>query len=180
MAVATSAPEAVTKNLYEGMFLLDSGKFASNPEEVTQHVLDFLEKAGAEVVAHRPWLDGRLAYEIEGKRRGVHYLIYFKMPGAGVTEITRRCKLSELVMRHLVASLRRKAKRRKRLKRKPLHLPRAKPLHLRRVKPLHLLRATQLKPKATQNNKGRTTNRCVKPSESMRVEGAVRWPVSTK
>ncbi len=102
MAVATSAPEAVTKNLYEGMFLLDSGKFASNPEEVTQHVLDFLEKAGAEVVAHRPWLDGRLAYEIEGKRRGVHYLIYFKMPGAGVTEITRRCKLSELVMRHLV------------------------------------------------------------------------------
>ncbi len=102
MAVATSEPEAVTKNLYEGMFLLDSGKFAANPEEVTQHVLDFLEKAGAEVVAHRPWLDGRLAYEIEGKRRGVHYLIYFKMPGAGVTEITRRCKLSELVMRHLV------------------------------------------------------------------------------
>jgi small subunit ribosomal protein S6 len=102
LAVATSEPEAVTKNLYEGMFLLDSGKFAANPEEVTQHVLDFLEKADAEVVAHRPWLDGRLAYEIEGKRRGVHYLIYFKLPGAGVTEITRRCKLSELVMRHLV------------------------------------------------------------------------------
>lgn len=105
MAVATVEPgatEPVTKNLYEGMFLLDSGKFASNPEEVTQHVIDFLEKADGEVVAHRPWLDGRLAYEIEGKRRGVHYLVYFKMPGAGISEITRRCKLSELVMRHLV------------------------------------------------------------------------------
>ena len=99
MAVATSEPEVVTNNLYEGMFLLDSGTFAANPEEVTQHVLDFLEKANAEVVAHRPWLDGRLAYEIEGKRRGVHYLVYFKMPGAGVAEVTRRCKLSELVMR---------------------------------------------------------------------------------
>jgi small subunit ribosomal protein S6 len=84
------------------MFLLDSGKFASNPDEVLQHLVDLLEKAGAEIVAHRPWLDGRLAYEIEGKRRGLHYLVYFMMPGGGVAEVTRSCKLSDQVMRHLI------------------------------------------------------------------------------
>lgn len=102
MAVATSEPEVVTKNRYEGMFLLDSGKFASNPDEILQHLIDLLEKADAEIVAHRPWLDGRLAYDIEGKRRGLHYLVYFMMPGSGVADVTRSCKLSDQVMRHLI------------------------------------------------------------------------------
>ena len=91
-----------TDNLYEGMFLLESGKFASNPEGATQHVLDILERSGATVVAHRPWQDGRLAYEIEKQRKGLHYLVCFRMPGRGVSEITRSCKLSEFVLRHLV------------------------------------------------------------------------------
>lgn len=103
MAVAQSEPAAETsEKLYEGMFLVDSGKFASNPDKVTQHLLEILEKAGATIVAHRPWQDGRLAYEIEGKRKGLHYLIYFRMADPGMPQIVRSCKLSEYVMRHLV------------------------------------------------------------------------------
>ncbi len=89
-------------NLYEGMFILDSGKFASDPEGMAAEVLGILDKAGATVVEHRPWLDGKLAYPIEGRRKGLHYLAYFKMPGAGADELTRRCKLSDVVLRHLV------------------------------------------------------------------------------
>ena len=103
LAVAlTETSTDVAEKLYEGMFLLDSNKFVANPDDVTRHLLDILDAAEATVVTHRPWQDGRLAYEIEGKRKGLHYLVYFHMPGRGIPVITRKCKLSEYVLRHLV------------------------------------------------------------------------------
>jgi len=89
-------------NLYEGMFLLDSGRFAADPEGMTSRLLGLLESAGATVDAHRPWQDGRLAYEIQGRRKGLHYLVYFRMAGEGHTELGRLCKLSDVVVRHLI------------------------------------------------------------------------------
>ncbi|MFN8858123.1 MAG: hypothetical protein ACK50P_21315 [Planctomycetaceae bacterium] len=51
---------------YEGMFLVDSNKYASNPQGTTGEVLGMLEKIGAQVLATRPWQDGKLAYAIDG------------------------------------------------------------------------------------------------------------------
>ena len=46
---------------------------------------------------------GTLAYAINGHRKGLHYLTYFKMQGGdGIRELTRTCKLSDLVLRHVV------------------------------------------------------------------------------
>lgn len=86
---------------YEIMFLLDSGKFATDPDGVTSEVNGILEKIGAEVVAARPWMDGKLAYEIEGQRKGVHYLVYAKAESENVQQLPRLCMLSSVVMRHL-------------------------------------------------------------------------------
>ncbi len=91
----------MAENLYEGMFLLDSGKFAANPDGLAAGIVDLLEKAGATVAAHRPWQDGRLAYEIEGRRKGLHYLTYFRLDPAAITRLTRSCKLSDIVLRHM-------------------------------------------------------------------------------
>ncbi len=102
MATASPAPATETENLYEGMFLLDSGKFAADPDGATSQLLGILEKAGAKVVASRPWQDGKLAYPINGQRKGMHFLTYFHMEGEGATQITRSCKLSDLVMRHML------------------------------------------------------------------------------
>lgn len=100
---AESGVDESTLGMYEGMFLLDSGPFSSDPDGTTQHVLDVLEKVGAEVVAHRPWLDGRLAYPINKQRKGLHYLTYFKMETSqGLEEIDRSVRLSDVIMRHLV------------------------------------------------------------------------------
>lgn len=88
--------------LYEGMFLLDSAQFAANPEGTTQQLLELLENSGATVDAHRPWQDGRLAYEIEGHRKGLHYLVLYKMDSGNTASFNRQCKLSELVIRQLV------------------------------------------------------------------------------
>jgi small subunit ribosomal protein S6 len=53
-------------------------------------------------VANAPWQEGKLAYDIDGHRKGLHYLTYFKMDGSQVENLARICKLSDLVIRHLV------------------------------------------------------------------------------
>ena len=102
-ASSTAAPKkAETEHLYEGMFLLDSGKFAADPDGLSAQLVALIEKAGGEVTAHRPWQDGRLAYEVEGHRKGLHYVAMFKMQGDRIGELARACKLSNLVIRHMV------------------------------------------------------------------------------
>jgi small subunit ribosomal protein S6 len=97
-----AADKTTTEKLYEGMFLLDSGRFATDTKGTADQILGMIEKAGGSIVAHRPWQDGRLAYAIRGHRKGLHYLVYFKMPGEGVRDLNRACKLNELVLRHVV------------------------------------------------------------------------------
>ena len=41
--------ETVKQNMYEGMFLLNSTKFAGDPEGSTETLMAILEKAGASV-----------------------------------------------------------------------------------------------------------------------------------
>jgi len=92
----------VTEYLYEGMFLLDSNRFAADPDATAKEVLGLLERAGATVVAHRPWQEGKLTYPIKGHRKGLHFLTCFKMDGSAMDELVRLSKLNETVLRHLV------------------------------------------------------------------------------
>lgn len=92
----------MAENLYEGMFLLDSGQFASDPEGMAKIVTDTIEKAGGTLAEHRPWQDGKLAYEIAGRRKGLHYLTYFRMDPSAVTTLNRSVSLTDKILRHLV------------------------------------------------------------------------------
>lgn len=104
MSVAEAESETVQakENLYEGMFLVGSSQYANDPEATTEAIMAILERAGATVVAHRPWQDGKLAYEIEGHRKGLHYLVCFRMPAAGMEVINRQSQLSDVIIRQLV------------------------------------------------------------------------------
>jgi len=84
------------------MFLLDSGRFAQDPSGTEETVREYLTKCEAEIVGSAPWQEGKLAYEIDGHRKGLHYLVYFKMDGSQIEQLNRTCKLSDLVIRHLV------------------------------------------------------------------------------
>ena len=99
--MSVAAQKVVKPHNYEGMFLVDSGKFATDQEAVINDILGVLKKAGATVVAHRPWQDGKLAYEIEGMKKGLHYIVLFTMPGTGMKTLVRQCQLSETIVRHM-------------------------------------------------------------------------------
>ncbi|MCP4784367.1 MAG: 30S ribosomal protein S6 [Fuerstiella sp.] len=84
------------------MFLVNSAKYANDPDGTAGAIMAILERAGATVVASRPWQDGKLAYEVSGHRKGLHFLVCFRMPGAGMEVVKRQCHLSDVIIRHLV------------------------------------------------------------------------------
>lgn len=97
-----SATATDNRNYYEGMFLIHSGRFASDSEGVTGELMEIMEKCEAEVVAHRPWTEGKLAYEIENQRKGLHYLVMFRMPPRNNTQLNRLCQLNDNILRHMI------------------------------------------------------------------------------
>lgn len=100
--VATAPAEQVREHYYEGMFLIDSNRYSNDPDGVVNELTGMLERIGATVEMHRPWQEGRLAYEIEGQRKGLHYLAMFRLPSRAVPDLTRACKLNDLILRHLL------------------------------------------------------------------------------
>lgn len=92
-------------NTYEVMFLIDSNKYASDPEGTLGEINKMLERISAETLVARPWQDGKLAYPVEGRRKGLHYLTYLKMDSQSLNELTRLCKLNDVVLRHLTIKL---------------------------------------------------------------------------
>ena len=91
-------------NYYDGMFLLDSADFASDPDGMTAMLTELIERVGGTVAAHRPWQDGRLAYEIKGRRKGLHYLVMFRLDTLKMADLNRACRLNEKILRTLFIS----------------------------------------------------------------------------
>ena len=89
-------------NTYEGMFLLDSAKAAAAWDDTVNHVHGILTKHGSEIVASRQWDERRLAYPIEGHKKGTYLLTYFRAEGASLKEIVADCHLSEVILRELI------------------------------------------------------------------------------
>lgn len=92
----------LTQNYYEGMFILDSARFGSDPDAAGAEVAGIINKVGGEVVAHRPWQDAKLAYAINGHKKGLYYLVFFNAPGSATKQIAGIVNLNENVIRHLV------------------------------------------------------------------------------
>ena len=94
--------KTVSKKLYEAMFLVDSGKAASDWDGVQELLKNVLQRAEAEVVSIRKWDERRLAYEIRGHSRGTYVLCYFRADGRRNADIERNVQLSEQIIRVLI------------------------------------------------------------------------------
>ncbi len=94
--------ETITKQLYEGMFLVDVAKASSDWDGVISTITKILEKSGAEIISIKKWDDRKLAYDIKGQSRGVYIISYFKVDGPKVQEIEKNLRLSEQIMRLLI------------------------------------------------------------------------------
>src|SRR6185312_1409067 len=84
------------------MFLLDSAKVAVSWDESVKHVHDILTKHQSEIVASRQWDERRLAYSVDGHKKGTYLLTYFRADGTALKEIVSDCQLSDLILRELI------------------------------------------------------------------------------
>src|SRR5438309_10727620 len=92
----------MSANVYECMFLLDANKIAGDVHAAQTQLHGILEKHTAEVLASRPWDERRLAYPVDGHKKGLYYLTYFRTEGKNVAPIERDCHLNETILRALI------------------------------------------------------------------------------
>jgi small subunit ribosomal protein S6 len=88
-------------NVYEGMFILDSNRYARDAAGVVATIPSTVQQMGGEVLASRLWEERRLAYPIKGHRKGTYWLTYFRLDGDKVTDLTRQFQLNDGVVRSL-------------------------------------------------------------------------------
>jgi small subunit ribosomal protein S6 len=91
--------------VYEGLFIFDSNKFARDQAALPGEVEEMITSSGGEVVVSRMWEERRLAYPIKGQRKGTYWLIYFRSPTSEITPLNRKCELHDSVLRHLVLKI---------------------------------------------------------------------------
>lgn len=89
-------------NVYEGMFIFDSGRYGRDPEGVSAAIPKMIEEAGGEVLVSRMWEERRLAYQINGQRKGTYWLTYFRVDGQKLPQITRQSDLNDNILRSLL------------------------------------------------------------------------------
>jgi small subunit ribosomal protein S6 len=86
---------------YEGLFLFPQSAVA-DLQGAADHVLELLNRAGAEIISFKKWDERRLAYEVEGNKRGLYFLVYFKAQGSRLAGLERDTNLSEKMLRSLI------------------------------------------------------------------------------
>ena len=91
--------------VYEGLFIFDSNRFARDREGLAREVEGYIEAAGGELLVSRLWEERRLAYPIKGQRKGAYWLMYFRLPTAQISPLTRQCEINEPLLRQLFVRL---------------------------------------------------------------------------
>ncbi|HCP83820.1 MAG: 30S ribosomal protein S6 [Rhodopirellula sp.] len=95
----------MASNVYECLFILDSNRYARDPQAVAQGISDMVTNNDGEILVTRLWNEQKLAYPINGNRKGTYWLTYFSMEGTGLTAFERSCRLNDNVMRNLTIKI---------------------------------------------------------------------------
>ncbi|MDH3582730.1 MAG: 30S ribosomal protein S6 [Phycisphaerae bacterium] len=96
------SPQSTSKELYEGLFLFNTAQIGPGIQAASTALQRLMERAEAEVEAEYKWDERRLAYEIEGQRRGLYLLSYFRTTGDKIASLERDVQLSDEIMRCLI------------------------------------------------------------------------------
>ncbi|MGC4005796.1 MAG: 30S ribosomal protein S6 [Pirellulales bacterium] len=90
-----------TQNVYEGLFIFDSNKYAKDPVAVSNRLTTLVQQFGGEMLASRLWEERRLAYPINGQRKGTYWLTYYRLDTSKTVELERQFALDDNIMRSL-------------------------------------------------------------------------------
>jgi small subunit ribosomal protein S6 len=92
---------ALAQNVYEGLFIFDSTRFGRDQDGVPGQVNALIEKLGGEVLVSRLWDERRLAFPINGQRKGTYWLTYFRLESTKLPELKQPCSINDNILRVL-------------------------------------------------------------------------------
>ena len=90
-----------TSNQYEAMFLLGPAATADNEGGINL-CRSMIERHGGTIMVIKKWDERKLAYEVNGQKRGTYVIAYFTATGKAVGPIERDVKLNEQVLRVMI------------------------------------------------------------------------------
>src|SRR5215510_1306029 len=83
------------------MVILDPNKYAQDPGKLGGTIPELVAKCGGEVLVSRLWNEQKLAYPIDGHKKGAYWLTYFRMEGARLAEFDREVRITETILRSM-------------------------------------------------------------------------------
>ena len=86
---------------YEAMFLLGPTATA-DPEGAMTLCRGMIERHHGKILVIKKWDERKLAYEVNGQKRGTYIIAYFTASGEAVGPIERDVKLNEQVLRVMI------------------------------------------------------------------------------
>lgn len=95
----------MAETVYECMFLLNANAYARNPAAAGTAIEEIIQSIDGEVLVSRLWNEQKLAYAVNGHRKGAYWLAYFRAESTSLPKFNRACKLNELILRHLSIKL---------------------------------------------------------------------------
>lgn len=95
----------MASNVYECMVILDPNKYAQDPAGMGAQVPNLVTKCGGEVLVSRLWQEQKLAYPIEGHKKGVYWLTYFRMDSGKLGDFQRELRINESILRNLILKI---------------------------------------------------------------------------
>lgn len=99
---AQKGRETLPVHTYEGFFIFDSNRYGRDQAGVSGQIEKLVTKLGGEMLVSRLWDERRMAYPINGQRKGAYWLSYFKLDSSQLATLNRETGLSESILRSLV------------------------------------------------------------------------------
>ncbi|NNM42841.1 MAG: 30S ribosomal protein S6 [Chlamydiae bacterium] len=87
------------KNLYEGMYILNATLSEDARQKALEKITSGIVETGGEIVKIHEQGRRRLAYEINGKREGYYYVIYFNTETSKIVDLWKEYHLNEDLIR---------------------------------------------------------------------------------
>ena len=91
----------MAQNVYECMIILDPNKYAQDPGGMGGQIPKLVDRFGGEVLVSRLWNEQKLAYPIDGHRKGTYWLTYFRLEAGKLSEFNREISINETILRSL-------------------------------------------------------------------------------
>jgi small subunit ribosomal protein S6 len=83
------------------MFILDSAKYSRDTAGVVAEVEGLIRSHGGQIEISRLYEERRLAYAINGHRKGTYWLSYFRIDGPQIGLLTKQCEINDTILRQL-------------------------------------------------------------------------------